>query len=169
MYEFAELACCLIRREDCVLPMSVARCWNIENQWRPGAWAYSIRALLARNTRFLNNFRKWPRDRASIMDASAFFFFFWETISLSLSLFLCGCTPLLPPLALSPVLSLRVSSTVCSNRWNRKKKSGKKQKKKITFAATRDTRSKKCNSVSHATTSRKSISDGNVRRARPCK
>lgn len=45
----------------------------------------------------------------------------------------------------------------------------KKKQKKITFAATRDTRSKKCNSVSHATTSRKSISDGIMRRARPCK
>lgn len=168
MYEFAELACCLIRREDCVLPMSVARCWNIENQWRPGAWAYSIRALLARNTRFLNNFRKWPRDRASIMDASAFFFFFWETISLSLSL----------PLRLytSPASSCSFSRSVAPclvhcvfQPMKQKKKKRKKQKKKITFAATRDTRSKKCNSVSHATTSRKSISDGNVRRARPCK
>lgn len=130
-------------------------------------WAYSIRALLARNTRFLNNFRKWPRDHASIMDIGIFFFF-------GRSLSSSAATPLRPPLALSPVLSLHcVSSTVCSNRWNRKKKerkkTGKKKQKKITFAATRDTRSKKCNSVSHATTSRKSISDGIMWRARPCK
>lgn len=34
MYEFAELACCLIRREDCVLPMFASCCGNIGNQWR---------------------------------------------------------------------------------------------------------------------------------------
>lgn len=131
------------------------------------AWAYSIRALLARNTRFLNNFRKWPRDHASIMDIGIFFFF-W-----TVSLFLCSYT--------SPVSSCSFSRSVAplclvhclfqpmKQKKKRGEKNGKKKQKKITFAATRDTRSKKCNSVSHATTSRKSISDGIMWRARPCK
>lgn len=131
------------------------------------AWAYSIRALLARNTRFLNNFRKWPRDHASIMDIGIFFFF-W-----TVSLFLCSYT--------SPASSCSFSRSVAplclvhclfqpmKQKKKRGEKNGKKKQKKITFAATRDTRSKKCNSVSHATTSRKSISDGIMWRARPCK
>lgn len=131
------------------------------------AWAYSIRALLARNTRFLNNFRKWPRDHASIMDIGIFFFF-W-----TVSLFLCSYT--------SPASSCSFSRSVAplclvhclfqpmKQKKKRGEKNRKKKQKKITFAATRDTRSKKCNSVSHATTSRKSISDGIMWRARPCK
>lgn len=130
------------------------------------AWAYSIRALLARNTRFLNNFRKWPRDHASIMDIGIFFFL--DGLSLPLQLHSpassCSFSRSVAPLCLVHCLFQPMKQ-----KKKRGEKNGKKKQKKITFAATRDTRSKKCNSVSHATTSRKSISDGIMWRARPCK
>ena len=131
------------------------------------AWAYSIRALLARNTRFLNNFRKWPRDHASIMDIGIFFFFL-DGLSLPLQLHLSGLLLLFLPFCRSTV-SRPLFVPTDETEKKRGEKNGKKKQKKITFAATRDTRSKKCNSVSHATTSRKSISDGIMWRARPCK
>lgn len=80
MYEFAELACCLIRREDCVLPMLASRCGNIGSQWRsaPGSPHPSretrdfsmipgrIRALSSPRVRVALGLNKNTKNRAAL-------------------------------------------------------------------------------------------------------